>query len=94
MEKSKFYITTPIYYATDDPHVGHALATTCADIIARYYDLIGRDVFFLVGTDEYGSRVSLKAQGENKNPQEFVDEVAKRYQENWKALNIRNNIFN
>jgi len=93
MEKQKFYITTPIYYATDDPHVGHALATVCADAIARYHAQIGKDVYFLVGTDEYGSRVSLKAQSENKNPQEFVDGVAEKYQEIWKTLNISNTIF-
>lgn len=93
MKKENYYITTPIYYATDDPHVGHALATVSADVIARYHELSGKNVYFLVGTDEYGTRVSLKAQSEKKDPQQFVDDVAKRYQEIWKTLNIKNSIF-
>jgi len=93
MDKNKFYITTPIYYVNDEPHVGHALSTVCADIIARYQRSLGKEVFFLTGTDEYGAKVLLKAKSEGKEPQQFVDSVAKEFEKAWKLLNVSNDIF-
>jgi len=89
----RFYITTPIYYANDIPHIGHTGTTVFADIIARYYRLLNKNVFFLTGTDEHGQKVLTSAQNAQKNPQEFVDELAIEWQEYWKTLNISNDNF-
>ena len=62
----KFYVTTPIYYVNDVPHVGHAYTTIAADVLARYYRLLGFDVFFLTGTDEHGTKVAASAQDAGK----------------------------
>lgn len=90
---SKFYITTPIYYASADPHVGHAMATLYADTIVRYRKSKGDDIFFLVGTDEHGSKIAEKAEEQGIKPQAFVDAIATRYQTIWAALYIRYDIF-
>ena len=87
MEK-KFYITTPIYYASGKPHIGHAFTTLYADVLARYHKSLGKEVFFLVGMDEHGAKIAEKAKQENKSPQEFVDEISKSYIDVWSALNI------
>lgn len=84
----KFYITTPVYYATSGPHIGHAFTTIIADVIARWNRISGKDVFFLVGTDEHGSKIEKAAKEANMAPQEFVDKVASEYDSTWKALNI------
>lgn len=89
----RFYITTPIYYANDVPHIGHTGTTIFADIIARYQRLQGKDVFFLTGTDEHGEKVAKAAESAGKNPQEFVDELALKWQEYWGKLNISNDQF-
>ena len=70
-----FYITTPIYYVNDKPHIGHAYTTIACDIIARYNKLIGNDVYFLTGTDEHGQKVEKAANAASLNPQEFVDKM-------------------
>jgi len=93
MDKNKYYITTPIFYVNDQPHVGSALATVCADIIARFQKSLGKNVFFLTGTDEFGAKVALKAKSEGKDPQQFVDELAKEFEKSWKLLNIDYNYF-
>ena len=85
---NKFYITTPIYYATDRPHAGHAFATIYADVIARHHRLKGGEVFFSVGADEHGAKVAEKAGRENKTPQDYVNEMSSRYKETWRALDI------
>jgi len=85
---NKFYITTPIYYATDRPHAGHAFATIYADVIARHHRLKGGEVFFSVGTDEHGAKVAEKAGRENKTPQDYVNEMSSRYKETWRVLDI------
>ena len=69
-----FFITTPIYYVNDKPHIGHAYTTIACDILARYNKLLGNDVFFLTGTDEHGQKVEKAALKKNINPKEFVDE--------------------
>jgi len=84
----KFYITTPIYYVNDKPHVGHAYTTVLADVLARWHKLQGKKVFFSAGTDEHGAKIETAAIGDGKNPQEFVDEKAKAFQLAWKKLNI------
>ena len=70
----KFYITTPLYYVNDDPHIGHAYTTILADVLARYHRTLGDDVFFLTGTDEHGQKVQQAAAKRNVSPQDHVDE--------------------
>ena len=84
----KFYITTPIYYTNDPPHVGSAYTTIAADVLARYYRLKGKEVFFLTGTDEHGEKIAQTAEKAGKSPQEFVDEIVKSFKKVWRALNI------
>lgn len=90
---SKFYITTPIYYVNDKPHIGHAYTTIAADVLARYHRLIGDDTFFLTGTDEHGAKVAESAEKAGKKPQEFTDEMASSFENSWDGLNISNDIF-
>ena len=84
----KFYLTTPIYYASGKPHIGHAFAVIYADVLARWQKSRGNDVFFSAGLDEYGSKIEEKAKKENKEPQVFVDEIAKTYLKAWDSLGI------
>ena len=91
-EKS-FYITTPIYYVNDVPHIGHAYTTVAADILARYKRLEGYQVFFLTGTDEHGQKVEKAAQERGVDPKVHCDEMVVRFQSLWKRLNISNNDF-
>ncbi len=84
----KFFITTPIYYVNDRPHVGHAYVTLAADILARYHRLIGDDVFFLTGTDEHGAKIAEAAAKAGKKPQVFADEVSQQFKDAWKTLDI------
>lgn len=93
MSKKSFYVTTPIYYVNDLPHLGHAYTTVAADIIARYKRLQGYDVFFLTGTDEHGQKVEQAAKKRNVDPQKHCDEFHLRFKELWKRLNISNNDF-
>jgi methionyl-tRNA synthetase len=90
---NKFYLTTPIYYATERPHIGHAFATIYADVIGRYNRLKGKQVFFSVGTDEHGAKIAEKAASENKTPQDYVDEISSHYKKTWQALNINYDDF-
>ena len=92
-EKSKFYITTPIYYVNDVPHIGHAYTTIVSDVLARWNRLSGRSVFFLTGTDDHGKKVATAAKEAGKTPQAFTDSVVKRYHEAWKNLDISNDDF-
>ena len=91
----KFYVTTPIYYVNDEPHIGHAYTTLAADIVARYYrkNLRKENVFFLTGTDEHGLKVQQAAETEKLSPKEFADKVAPRFSEAWKLLNIEPDYF-
>lgn len=91
--KVKFYITTPIYYSNQPPHVGSAYTTIAGDVIARYHRLLGEDVFFLTGVDEHGSKVAQAAKEAGKNPQEFCNEISVKFKKTWKILNISNNGF-
>ncbi|MEQ1876270.1 MAG: methionine--tRNA ligase [Bdellovibrionia bacterium] len=89
----KFYITTPIYYVNDTPHIGHAYTTVVADILARYHRLFGHETYFLTGTDEHGQKVQNKAKELKRDPLEYVNEMAPRFQEVWKELSIQYDIF-
>jgi len=88
-----FYITTPIYYVNDVPHIGHAYTTIAADILARYKRLTGHDVFFLTGTDEHGRKVEKSAEDGGEKPIELANRVVKRFQDLWTILNISNDGF-
>ena len=86
--KNKFYVTTPIYYPNDIPHVGHAYTTIAADVLARYYRFKGYDVFFLTGTDEHGKKIENAAKIHGKKPKEFVDSLVLEFKEDWRKLNL------
>jgi methionyl-tRNA synthetase len=88
-----FYITTPIYYVNDKPHIGHAYTTIAVDIIARWHRIKGSKVFFLTGTDEHGEKIAKAAAAAGKSPQEFVDQIASRYNKTWDELNISYDYF-
>ncbi len=88
-----FYITTPIYYVNDVPHIGTAYTTLAADVIARYHRLKGREVFFLTGTDEHGQKVAQAAAERHESPQAWADEMVSHFKENWELLNISNDDF-
>ena len=90
---NSFYITTPIYYVNDVPHIGHAYTTVAADVLARYWRLRGRDVFFLTGVDEHGQKVQQAAAKAGIDPQTHCDKLAPQFQELWKRLNISNDAF-
>jgi methionyl-tRNA synthetase len=90
---NNFYITTPIYYVNDVPHIGHAYTTVAADVLARYWRLRGRDVFFLTGLDEHGQKVQQAAAKAGIDPQVHCDKLAPQFQDLWKRLNISNDAF-
>ncbi|MFC1512603.1 methionine--tRNA ligase [bacterium] len=84
----KIFITTPLYYVNDVPHIGHAYTTIAADVYTRFSKLLGKQVFFLTGTDEHGQKISQAAENADKDPQIFTDEIVAKYKELWKKLNI------
>jgi methionyl-tRNA synthetase len=86
--KERFYLTTPLYYVNDIPHIGHAYTTIAADVLARYKRGKGFDVHFLTGTDEHGQKVWKAAEQKNMSPQEYVDEIVGRFKGAWDKLNI------
>ncbi len=88
-----FYITTPIYYVNDVPHIGHAYTTVAADVLARYWRLRGRDVFFLTGLDEHGQKVQQAAAKAGIDPQLHCDRLTPRFQQLWTRLNISHDAF-
>lgn len=88
-----FFITTPIYYVNDVPHIGHAYTTIAADVIARYKRLEGHNVFFLTGTDEHGQKVLEASRKLGITPQEHVDKLHSRFKELWSRFNISNDDF-
>ena len=91
--QNTFYITTPIYYVNDVPHIGHAYTTVAADVLARYWRLRGRNVFFLTGLDEHGQKVQQAAAKAGIDPQAHCDKLAPQFQDLWKRLNISNDAF-
>ena len=92
-EKQNFYITTPIYYVNDVPHIGHAYTTIAADVINRWHKSGGDDSYFLTGTDEHGQKIQTVAEKRGITPKELCDEVVQNFQKLWGALNIKNDDF-
>jgi methionyl-tRNA synthetase len=84
----RFYVTTPIYYVNDAPHIGHAYTTVTADALARWHRLAGDDVFFLTGTDEHGLKVQRAAESRGLSPAEHAERTSRRYKEAWAGLDI------
>ncbi len=91
--KPTFYVTTPIYYVNDVPHIGHAYTTIIADALARFNRLRGKEVFFLTGTDEHGQKIERAAQEKGLQPWELADSVVGRFKDLWQALNISYDFF-
>ncbi len=88
MTMPKFYITTPIYYPSGDPHIGHCYTTVACDSIARYKRMQGYDVMFLTGTDEHGQKIEDKARDKGVTPQQYVDEIVATFKKLWSYMNI------
>jgi len=93
MSQEKFYITTPIYYVNDSPHIGHAYTSLACDVLARFKRLDGAKVKFLTGTDEHGQKVEKSASIAGKSPQAFTDEVSQRFRDLCKLMNFSNDDF-
>lgn len=88
-----FYVTTPIYYVTDAPHIGHLYCTLAADIRARFERLRGKDVWFLTGTDEHGQKIEKKAKENQETPRALADRVVERYRDAWKVYGVEYDDF-
>ena len=88
MPQKTYYITTPIYYPSDNPHIGHCYTTVICDAIARYKRMQGFDVMYLTGTDEHGQKIEDRAKAAGKTPKEFVDEIAANFQRLWQRMDI------
>jgi methionyl-tRNA synthetase len=89
----RFYITTPIYYVSDVPHIGHAYTTIVCDTLARYHRLRGHDTWYLTGTDEHGQKIARMAEAAKVTPRHYADKFADAYKATWKALEISNDDF-
>jgi methionyl-tRNA synthetase len=90
---ARFYVTTPIYYVNDAPHIGHAYTTVTADALARWHRLIGDDTFFLTGTDEHGLKVAQSAEAAGRTPEEHAEINAARFRQAWAELDIEYDDF-
>ena len=93
MTKKTYYVTTPIYYVNDRPHIGHAYTTLAADVMARFKRLDGYDVHFLTGTDEHGQKIQRSAEAKGVSPQAFTDEVSAVFRELATDFNFSHNDF-
>jgi len=93
MSDNNFYITTPIYYPSGDPHMGHAYSSIVADVFARFKRLEGKNVYFLTGTDEHGLKIQREAEKNNKETKIFCDEVSSQFKNLAKVLNLSINDF-
>ncbi|NCC52533.1 MAG: methionine--tRNA ligase [Spartobacteria bacterium] len=93
MGNDAFYVTTPIYYVNDQPHIGHAYTTILADVMARYHRMLGEPTFFLTGTDEHGQKVAKAAREQARTPQEQADHTVVRFQALWERLEITHDDF-
>ncbi|MEQ8166427.1 MAG: class I tRNA ligase family protein, partial [Alphaproteobacteria bacterium] len=91
--KPAYYITTPIYYVNDSPHIGHAYTSIASDVMARFKRLDGHDVFFLTGTDEHGQKVEQAAARAGVDPQTFADRVSQNFRDLTGILNLSNDDF-
>ncbi|PIN92764.1 methionine--tRNA ligase [Candidatus Pacearchaeota archaeon CG10_big_fil_rev_8_21_14_0_10_31_24] len=93
MKKQTFYVTTPIYYPNDIPHLGHAYTTIAADVIARWNKILEKEVFFLTGTDDHGKKISKAAEKAGKTPKDFTDSLIPEFKKAWTSLNIEYDRF-
>jgi methionyl-tRNA synthetase len=93
MPRAAYYVTTPIYYVNDQPHIGHAYTTLACDALARFMRLDGAEVFFLTGTDEHGQKVEKAAEASGMDPQAFTDEVSGRFRDLATAMNFSHDDF-
>ena len=93
MSKSAQYITTPIYYVNDKPHIGHAYTSIATDMLARFYALDGQDSRLLTGTDEHGQKVEKSAEKAGKTPQEFTDEVSQAFRDLLPIIDVKADDF-
>ena len=91
--KNNFYITTPIYYPSGKPHMGHAYSSIVADIFARFKRIEGYNVYFLTGTDEHGQKIQKEAEKNKKDPKNFCDEISETFRSLTNTLNLTNNDF-
>ena len=91
--QNTFYVTTPIYYVNDKPHLGHVYTTMVADVVARYHRLRGDDTFFLTGVDEHAAKVSDKAAENGLSPQQWADQNAASFRGTFEKLEMTNNDF-
>ncbi len=89
----RFYVTTPIYYVNAAPHIGHAYTTIVADVVNRFYKLMGYETFFLTGTDEHGDKIAQAAREAGVEPKSYVDKISKLFRDLWPRLNISNDYF-
>ena len=93
MAERTFYITTPIYYPSDNLHIGHAYTTVAADCVARFERLKGKDVYYLTGTDEHGQKIERVARGKGQEPLEYLDHIVADIRNLWHKLIISNTDF-
>jgi methionyl-tRNA synthetase len=93
VKQPPLYITTPIYYVNDIPHIGHAYTTVIADVFARYHRLFGGETFFLTGTDEHGQKVAEAAKKRGIEPQEHVDSMVQNFERTWVELGVKPDVF-
>ncbi|MDD7661594.1 MAG: class I tRNA ligase family protein, partial [Eubacteriales bacterium] len=91
--QKKYYITTPIYYPSDNLHIGHAYCSVAADTAARFKKLEGYDTYFLTGTDEHGQKIERKAAAKGVTPQAYVDEIVAGIKDLWKLMDVDYNDF-
>jgi methionyl-tRNA synthetase len=89
----RFYITTPIYYVNDKPHIGHTYTTVLADVLARHHRMMGEEVYFLTGTDEHGQKIEKTAAARGITPQQLADEVMPNFENLWKRMGLTNDFF-
>jgi len=89
----RFYITTPIYYVNDKPHIGHTYTTVLADVLARHHRMMGEEVYFLTGTDEHGQKIEKTAAARGITPQQLADEVMPNFENLWKRMELTNDFF-
>ncbi len=93
MNREPFYITTPIYYVNDVPHIGHAYTTIAADVISRYRRMMGQPVLFATGTDEHGQKIQQAAVQKGLTAQQLADQTVENFRKLWKTLDISNGDF-
>src|SRR5690554_4820480 len=93
MSKPSYYITTPIYYPSDNLHIGHTYTTVAADSLKRFKKLLGHDAYFVTGSDEHGQKIQEKAKEVGKTPKEYVDDIVADIKVLWKMLEIDYDVF-